>query len=249
MHDQKENFKPIKNDPPINFVSKTKFLFRLLFDFQTMTLYRDLKKFLHDKEGTILDIGCGNCPYEHLANDRCKYIGIDIENQSDFDYHNKKIISFNGSVIPMGNQTVDSFICTEVLEHVMSPDKLISEMKRVLKKNGQGLLSIPWSARYHYIPFDYYRYTPSALEILFQDFKVVRIDPRGSDTSVICSKLIVSIVRALRGCRGLYLIFMPLLIMITIPIIIICLIVGHASIILNLGSKNDPLGYTIYLTK
>ena len=249
MDIKKEDFKPIKNDPPVDFISKIKFLLRLLLDFQTLTLYNDLRKFLNDKKGNLLDIGCGNSPYEHLVNKNCKYIGIDIKNQSDFDYDNKKISYFNGSDIAIENNSINSFICTEVLEHVFDPKKLISEMERVLIKNGSGLISIPWSARYHYIPYDFYRYTPSALNILFKTFREVRIKPRGSDITVICSKIIVSIAGTFRSCTGIGLLFIPIIILIAIPIVTLCLIIGHLSIILNLGSKNDPLGYTIYLSK
>src|ERR1035437_5461104 len=148
MSTQEEIFKPIKNDPPIDFVSKIKFFLRLLLDFQTLTLYKDLRKFLKNKKGNLLDIGCGNSPYEHMVGKDCEYIGIDIENQSDFDYKNNKISYFNGSDIPLENESVNYFICTEVLEHVIDPKKLISEMERVLTADGYGLISIPWSARY-----------------------------------------------------------------------------------------------------
>lgn len=249
MSVQKEEFKPIKNDPPVNFVSKTKFLLRLLLDFQTLTLYNDLRKFLGNKKGKILDIGCGNSPYEHLVNNDCDYIGIDIENQSDFNYNNPKISRFNGSDIPMENNSIDSFICTEVLEHVLDPRKLISEMERVLADNGFGLVSVPWSARYHYIPYDFHRYTPAALRVLFKNFKEVRIKPRGSDITAICSKIVVSIMGAYRNCAGIKIFFLPFITLLAIPIIPLSLILGHLSIIFSLGSKNDPLGYTIYLSK
>lgn len=249
MNTTKENFKPITNDPPVDLVSKIKFSLRLILDFQTLTLYKDLKKFLKNKKGNLLDIGCGNSPYEHLVNKDCKYIGMDIENQSDFNYNNDKISHFNGNDIPMKDESIDYFICTEVIEHVFDPKKLISEMDRILRNNGSGLISIPWSARYHYIPYDFYRYTPAALNILFKDFKKVEIKPRGTDITVICSKIIVSIMGTFRNCKGLNLIFIPFVILLSIPIILLCLIIGHLSIIFNLGSKNDPLGYTIYLSK
>lgn len=245
----KENFKPIKNDPPTSLMLKIKFFLRLLLDFQTYTLYRDLRNFLKSASGKILDIGCGNSPYEHLVNKNSRYFGIDINDQIKFDYNNKKIVRFDGSRIPFANRYFQSFICTEVLEHVVDPVVLISEMKRILKSGGTGLVSIPWSARFHYIPYDYYRYTPSALKILFRRFNAVKIEPRGSDITVICSKIIVSVAGSLRNCRGPYLIFLPIILLLAIPIVTICLIIGHLSVIFNLGSKNDPLGYTIYLSK
>jgi SAM-dependent methyltransferase len=249
MSTNKESFQPITNDPPIDFISKIKFSLRLLLDFQTLTLYKNLRKFLRSKRGKLLDIGCGNSPYKHLLNKDCEYIGIDIKNQSDFNYNNDNILHFNGSDIPMDNESIDSFICTEVLEHIIDPKKLITEMKRVLKKDGVGLISIPWSARNHYIPYDFHRYTPAALSILFKDFKGVQIEPRGSEITTICSKIIVLIMGAYRSCIGLKSIFIPILTLVAIPMTLFCVIIGHLSIIFNLGSKDDPLGYTIFLSK
>lgn len=249
MSKTEEVFKPIRHSPPIDIASKNKFSLRLLLDFQVLTLHRDLKEFMKNKKGKLLDIGCGDSPYEYMLSQDCEYIGIDIENQSDFDYKNNKISYFNGSDIPLENESVNYFICTEVIEHVIDPKKLISEMKRVLTADGYGLISIPWSARYHYIPHDFHRYTPAALKILFNNFKKVQIKPRGSDITVICSKIMVSIMGAYRNCTGIKIIFIPIIAIITIPVILLCVTVGHLSIILYLGSKNDPLGYTIYVSK
>lgn len=249
MKTDSEKFKPLKNDPPVDFISKTKFLLRLLLDFQTATLYYDLRIFLRKKRGNLLDIGCGNSPYRHLVHKDCEYIGIDIENQSDFDYENKNISYFNGSDIPMKDSSIESFICTEVLEHIYDPKKIIAEMHRILTVDGTALVSIPWSARYHYIPYDFHRYTPAALTILFKDFSKVRIRPRGTDITVICSKTIVAFMGAYRSCAGVRIVFLPILTLLAIPVIPLCVIIGHLSILFNIGSTNDPLGYTLYLSK
>jgi SAM-dependent methyltransferase len=244
-----EDFQPIKNDPPTSLFLKFKFFLRLIFDFQTLTLYKDLRKFLKSKSGKILDIGCGNSPYKHLINRRSEYIGIDIAGQKDFKYNNYNISYFDGENIPMPNESVNLILCTEVLEHIATPEKIIKEMHRVLENDGSALISIPWSARFHYIPYDYYRYTPSSLEKLFKDFKSVKIKPRGSDITVICSKLIVASARTLKPKKNANLILLPIWAVILLPIVLLSLIIGHLSIIFNFGSKNDPLGYTIYLSK
>lgn len=244
-----EDFQPIKNDPPTSLFFKSKFLLRLVFDFQTLTLYKDLRKFLRPISGKILDIGCGNSPYEHMINGNCEYLGIDIEGQKDFKYDNKKISYFDGKNIPMPDKSVNHFICTEVLEHIAHPEKIIEEMLRVLKDDGSALISIPWSARFHYIPHDYYRYTPSALKLLFKDFKSLKIKTRGSDISSICAKIIVASVRTLTPQMTVGLIFLPLWLVVLLPILFLSLIIGHLSILLRFGSKNDPLGYTIIISK
>jgi SAM-dependent methyltransferase len=244
-----EDFQPIKHDPPTSLFLKSKFLLRLVLDFQTLSLYEDLRKFLKDKSGKILDIGCGNSPYKHLLSKNCEYIGIDIAGQKDFKYHNDSITYFDGENIPMADGAVSTFICTEVLEHIASPEGIIREMNRVLKDGGSALISVPWSARFHYIPYDYYRYTPSSLEILFKDFKSVKIKSRGSDITVICSKIIVASARTLKPRKATGLIFIPIWILVLSPIVLFSIILGHLSILFNFGSENDPLGYTILISK
>lgn len=244
-----EDFQPIRNDPPTSLFLKSKFLLRLIFDFQTLTLYKDLRKFLKPRSGKLLDIGCGNSPYEHLISKNCEYIGIDIEGQREFKYDNKKISYFDGTNIPMPDESVNTIMCTEVLEHVARPEKLIKEMFRVLENNGSIIISIPWSARFHYIPHDYYRYTPSALKLLFKDFKSLKIKTRGSDVTSICAKIIVASVRTLTPQMTVGLIFLPVWLVTLLPILFLSLIIGHLSILFGFGSKNDPLGYTIIISK
>ena len=45
--------------------------------------------------------------------------------------------------LPLLNQSVDFVVCSEVLEHVTIPSQLLLEIRRVLKKNGRCLLSVP----------------------------------------------------------------------------------------------------------
>ena len=50
---------------------------------------------------------------------------------------------FNYDISKVKSNTYDALICTEVIEHVESPEKLIKESLRVLKKNGILIVSTP----------------------------------------------------------------------------------------------------------
>ena len=247
-----EGFKPISNTPPDTLLNKLKFQFRLVLDFQTITVYRHLQEFLPKMQGKVLDIGCGQSPYKHLLTSQTtQYYGVDIEEANQrFDYKNSRIIHFDGQNIPFNDSFMDGFICTEVLEHIQEPEKFIAEIYRVLKLGGIGIVTVPWSARYHYIPYDYYRYTPSTLNRLFQDFSSIKIVPRGTDITVIVSKMIVVYFRDLQSPKK----FIPwllkfLLDLVLCPFFIVAILIGHLSLAFRLGSKDDPLGYTIFLQK
>lgn len=244
-----EKFQPISNTPPTGFAGKVKFYGRMLLDLQIRTIYSDVKKYLPQFQGNVLDIGCGQSPYKFLLNnDTTRYFGIDIIEANNFGYNNPDITPFDGKNIPFEDEKFDAVICTEVLEHVQEFQYLIDEMHRTTKKGATMLVTVPWSARYHYIPYDYFRYTPSSLKNMFSRFSEVNIKHRGTDFSVIGSKIIVLFFRGIFPSQSWKYIFLPLL-LVSLPILLVSVIIAHLAIIFNIGSTDDPLGYTIILRK
>ncbi len=203
-----ESFRPVNNTPPDSFTGKLKFFGRMLLDLQILTIYRHIAKTIPAYKGKVLDVGCGQSPYKFLLNaSETKYFGVDIVDAEKFDYNNTDITPFNGVDIPFEDKMFDALICTEVLEHVQHYQKLIDEMHRVMKPGAVGIVTIPWSARYHYAPYDYFRYTPSSLKTMVPFW------------------------------------------IITLPILGVVVAMAHISLWLNLGSIDDPLGYTIIIKK
>ena len=244
-----EKFRPVSNTPPENFTGKIKFYGRMLLDLQILTIFKDVKKELPGYKGNILDIGCGQSPYNFLLNKaETKYYGIDIVDAEKFDYKNSLITPFNGEDIPFEDDKFDAIICTEVMEHVANYQKLTDEIYRIMKKGATGIVTIPWSARYHYIPWDYFRYTPSSLKTIFSKFSSAQIKPRGTDIAAISSKIIVLFFRNLLPVEAWKWIFVPIWIALS-PILMITVLIAQISIALNLGAEEDPLGYTIQIKK
>jgi ubiquinone/menaquinone biosynthesis C-methylase UbiE len=246
----KEGFQPISNvGPEGGSWDKFRFYGRMVIDFQTLTVLRHLRQVLPHYKGEVLDVGCGLSPYRFLLDkSKTKYYGIDIMEADRFNYHNTDITSFNGEDIPFEDEKFDGLICTEVLEHVEKYQRLIDEMHRVMKTGGTGFITVPWSARYHYIPWDFFRYTPSTLKIMFSKFSEVKIMNRGTDYTVIANKVIVIFIRNLLPVTAWKLIFVPVWIMLS-PILSVVAVVGQLSVWFGLGANEDPLGYTIVVKK
>lgn len=245
----KEDFRPISHTYPKGFFGKIIFFLRMSLDFQFLTIYLDLKKQLPYWKGEVLDVGCGQSPYKFLLSEnQTNYIGIDTIDSVKFDYNNNSIIHFDGREIPFIDDKFDCVICTEVLEHVFNYQQLIDEISRVMKKGSIGVFTIPWSARYHYIPYDYFRYTPSAIRTMFSSFKKVQITLRGTDLTSITAKIVVLFFRNLYPSEVWRFVFLPFWIILT-PILLFAFIVGHISVFFNIGSDSDPLGYTILVEK
>jgi SAM-dependent methyltransferase len=245
---RKEGLKPLPHAAPRGVIGRLRFATRLGLDLQVRTVHRDMRRFLPGLQGNVLDLGCGQSPYRYLLGPRARYIGLDFEGSRDFGYRDEPDVTyFDGSTIPLDDGSIDHVLCTEVLEHVQEPEVLLQEVYRVLRAGGTGVFTIPWSARYHYIPHDYHRFTPSMLRILFSTFSRVEVEPRGTDVAAIASKVVVLAFRPLLGGdRGLISVLRSAVLA---PVAVVAAIIGQLSIALNIGSPDDPLGYTVWVAK
>jgi SAM-dependent methyltransferase len=68
---------------------------------------------------------------------------------------------------PLRDGSVDLFMSSSVLEHVVDPEKGVSEMARVLRPSGLVYAEIPFMRAFHMAPHDYQRYTISGIKELF----------------------------------------------------------------------------------
>jgi SAM-dependent methyltransferase len=65
--------------------------------------------------------------------------------------------------LPFGEDTFDTVLATDILEHVPRPEALMNEIARVLRTDGYLVLSVPFFYWIHEEPHDYYRFTEFAL--------------------------------------------------------------------------------------
>jgi SAM-dependent methyltransferase len=251
-----EGFQPRAHWAPTTPLRRLLFRLRLVGDLQTNTIHRDLRRELAGFSGRLLDVGCGNSPFRHLLDPaRTHYQGVDVAAAADFGYRNPDTVYYDGHVLPFPDASFDAVLCTEVLEHIPDPAETLREIHRVLKPGARLLLTIPWSARFHYQPFDYHRYTPSMLQQLFSAYDTPVITPRGTDLSSIASKVVVAYARnvlRLKPAAAADWLLWPLRLVVAVaafPLLALALLLGHGGILLGLGSTDDPLGYTVLARK
>ncbi len=245
-----EVFQPRSLKNPDSFLGQWFFQIRLVADFQTRTVYRDLKQFLRGKRGSVLDVGCGGAPYKQLLSQTLTYTGADWVQAAEFGYQTSDILRIAENRIPAQDASYDVLVCTEVLEHVEEYPVLILEMLRVLKPGGDAFITVPWSARYHYIPHDYWRFTPSALFKMFTMFASAAVTPRGTDLTVLANKWIVANFGLMSWAKKGYT-FLPALVLglLGLPFLLGAVVLGHLSLWFKWGSSHDPLGYTIIVKR
>ena len=92
----------------------------------------------------FLDVGCGKGIMLNYGNK--KSVGIDI-NEFNINYlkakgKNVAIISKDGN-FPLKDKSFPVIICDQVLEHIEDPYKLLSEIYRVIKKDGKLVIGVP----------------------------------------------------------------------------------------------------------
>jgi len=126
----------------------------------------------------VLDIGCGNKQYANIIEAYAsQHIGLDHENT--LHDLNKADIVGTAYDIPADDDSFNSILCTEVLEHLEEPEKALQECYRVLKPGGYAVFTCPFIWHLHEEPRDFYRYTKYGLDYLFikTGFHVVSIEP------------------------------------------------------------------------
>jgi len=147
-------------------------------------LYKSLYKAKKYARGKLLDVGCGQKPYENFFSDSIsEYIGIDLPQSVSANKLPKRADIYYdiNKGLPFESDSFDTVLCTEVLEHVQEPSYLIKEINRVLKKGGYLILSAPQCWGLHEEPCDYYRYTKYGLKYLVEKngFELKSLEERG----------------------------------------------------------------------
>ena len=197
---------PLENErarPIGNFTGRL-LVVRALVDLRLASVYYSVRRRLRDATGSILEVGCGNSPYRFLIKHGV-YTGIDHSVAAEFSYQGKDVLYYHGDTFPVQDGSFDLVFHTEVLEHVENPEAFIKSCWVALKPDGRMFFSVPFSYRYHYIPYDYYRYTPSSLKRICEKagFTSVTIKPQGTDITVACHKVITVFFRLAREKRNI----------------------------------------------
>ena len=143
--------------------------------------------------GHVLDVGGER---EGMRGDFCapkdqvsswKYLNIDVSTRPDY--------CCSAEVIPVEDAVFDTVLLCEVLEHLENPEKVLSEIFRVLKEDGRLIVTIPFLFPVHADPYDFQRWTAYKLEKVLHahGFQDVHLRPMGSVFSVIFDLFFVTV--------------------------------------------------------
>jgi SAM-dependent methyltransferase len=221
---------------------------RRFFDLQAGSIWKDMTRLLPQCTGVVLDAGCGAQPYRGLFDRGASYRAIDtVSAKPHFGYEIPDAIYYEGDIWPVANSSVDFILCTETLEHVFDTRQFLMEARRCLRPGGFIVLTVPFSARWHFIPYDYWRFTPSALDRLLHQcgFTTSRVYARGNAGTVACYKLMAVFLPLLmpQGSNATGRWMRRLLGILFIPLLILVAAIGNLTLLGRGG--DDCLGYTV----
>jgi SAM-dependent methyltransferase len=96
-----------------------------------------------------------------------------------FDIHGSPLVQFiaDAHQIPLASGSVDAVLVQAVLQQVLDPGEVVSEIRRVLRNGGLVYAETPFLQQVNAGPYDFVRYTSSGHRYLFRAFEEIAAGP------------------------------------------------------------------------
>ena len=147
----------------------------MIYQPERILLLKQINSLVPENAGIVIDVGGGDgSRYKSLfLFDEYKSIDIDAASKPD--------IIADAYQLPITSNSVDTVLCSQVLEHVIDPDKVLAEIFRILKPQGICILTVPFFNEIHSEPNDYWRWTSYGIVKIVErtGFQIQTIQKRG----------------------------------------------------------------------
>ncbi len=140
-------------------------------------LYKELSKI--DLTGPTLDVGGDRASHYHVLMhhdpEEIRVANLEAKEASDITCDLEE-------GIPVPDSAFKNVLCINVLEHIFKYQQLLTEMSRVMQKDGVLVLAVPFIIAYHPSPRDHWRFTAETLERIVSEagFKNVQVKTVGT---------------------------------------------------------------------
>ncbi len=155
--------------------------------------------------GSVLDVGGG---YFYLyVKDNKKII---FDKWKNLEYGDDRLLKINdaryesivgdGCAMTFADSSFDTVVNIQVLEHVYEPIKMVREIQRVLRPNGNAIFFIPQTASQHQIPQHYYNFTRYWIKRVMEesDLDIVEFKTIGGNWSTHASQMMYFFFSSMR---------------------------------------------------
>ncbi len=152
-------------------------------------LFSDLEAASVHARGRLLDLGCGNKPYEALFASRVReHVGCDVVQSSG----RRVDVLCPATDLPFADTSYDTVLITQVIEHVADHRAMLAEAHRVLRAGGTLIVSGPLYWPLHEEPFDFFRFTEHGFRFLLEGagFDVVETRRNGGKWAL-CGQVLI----------------------------------------------------------
>lgn len=148
-HGHKHELKEIHEDVPPDFYD-TSVKSNLIQRYWHGRRFQEVAKLATKVDGRLLDVGCDGGTLTEKVAERARperVVGIDISVKS-LAYNLTKRPQFDVAVgdaeeLPFRDVMFDAIFCSEVMEHIEQPEKMLAEVRRCLAPNGYAVVMVP----------------------------------------------------------------------------------------------------------
>lgn len=125
--------------------------------------------------GNMLNAGCGDRDITQLLAEMGAQKVVNLDLTTNIPGAVKGALDN----MPFDDAMFDAILCNAVLEHVEWIDRVMAEMKRVLKPGGHLLVAIPFLQPYHESPSDFRRFSHQGMRELGESagLEVISVTP------------------------------------------------------------------------
>ncbi|MEK6871945.1 MAG: class I SAM-dependent methyltransferase [Nanoarchaeota archaeon] len=99
------------------------------------------------KKMKLLDVGSADNIIKNFLPKNIEYYSLELpkeEQDEDLrDYNHEITFNLDDGRIPVEDNTFDIIVCLDTLEHTMYPKRVLKEFKRITKKRGFFIISLP----------------------------------------------------------------------------------------------------------
>ncbi len=104
---------------------------------QLVPVIKVLYKLNPEKKYKLIDVGANGRHLEKFVPANVEYYSLDCSGKQDY------IFDLDKGRMPVKSNSFDIVVCTETLEHVLFPHKVMKELLRIAKKDAIFLVSMP----------------------------------------------------------------------------------------------------------
>ena len=154
--------------------------------------------------GRLLDLGCGKVPlyaaYRGLVDD---VVCVDWSNSLHGGKHVDFVRDLNQD-LDLEPESFDTVVLSDVLEHIRRPERLLEQVRTLLRPGGAVIVGVPFFYWIHEEPHDFFRYTRFALTDMAtaSGLEVCSVDEAGGAPEILADlvgKLMSPVPLAQRG--------------------------------------------------